>query len=146
MERNITLRFYQSKMVGGLIGWQSLLSCEADFMEQINANTRTIIVLCAIAFATATAIGVLTARWISGQIFKLNRASQAIANGDLNQNVKVNGILEVENLAGPFNSMAHQLEESFAALEAKNAARRNCRRKLSRYLRKRPRRHFPIYA
>lgn len=92
---------------------------EADFMGQINANARTTILLCLITFAVATAIGVLTARWISGQIFKLNQASQAIASGNLNQNVQVNGIIEIENLAGSFNSMAGQIKDSFETLEEK---------------------------
>lgn len=94
---------------------------ESDFMARINANTRTTIGLCGITFVVSTAIGILIAHWISGQIFKLNKASQAITSGDLNQNVEVNGIVEIENLARSFNSMAHQLDESFTALEAKNA-------------------------
>lgn len=92
---------------------------EADFMGQINANARTTILLCLITFAVATAIGVLTARWISGQIFQLNQASQAIAKGNLNQNVQVNGISEIEDLAGSFNSMAGQIKDSFETLEEK---------------------------
>lgn len=92
---------------------------EADFMGQINANARTTILLCLITFAVATAIGLLTARWISGQIFKLNQASQAIASGDLDQNVQVNGIIEIEDLAGSFNGMAGQIKGSFETLEEK---------------------------
>jgi PAS domain S-box-containing protein len=94
---------------------------ESDFMQRINANTRTTILLCLSTFVVATAIGILTARWIGGQIVKLNEASQAIASGELNQHVTVNGIAEIETLARSFNSMAYQLKESFAALEAKNA-------------------------
>jgi class 3 adenylate cyclase len=85
---------------------------EGDFMTQINANTHTTILLCLLTFAAATAIGVLTARWISGQIGKLNSAARGIARGDLNQRVETTGvvrIVEVENLAGSFNSMAEGL-------------------------------------
>jgi PAS domain S-box-containing protein len=94
---------------------------ESDFMGQINANTRTTILLCLVTLVVATTIGILTARWISKQILKLNKASQEIARGDLDQNIEVNGIIEIENLSGSFNSMAHQLQESFDSLEAKNA-------------------------
>ena len=90
---------------------------EADFMERINANTRTTIVLCVLTLAVATAIGVLTSRWISHQIFKLNRASQEIASGTLDQHIEINGIIEIEKLADSFNRMAFQLKESFERLE-----------------------------
>src|SRR5512132_1161069 len=82
---------------------------EGDFMTQINANTHTTILLCLFTFAAATSIGVLTARWISGQIGKLNSAARGIASGDLNQHVEVGGIVrtvEVDNLAESFNSRA----------------------------------------
>jgi class 3 adenylate cyclase len=85
---------------------------DGDFMTQINANTHTTILLCLFTFAAATAIGVLTARWISGQIGKLNSAARGIASGDLNQRVEMRGlvrIVEVDNLAGSFNSMAEGL-------------------------------------
>ena len=94
-------------------------------MTQINANTHTTILLCLFTFAAATSIGVLTARWISGQIGKLNSAARGIASGDLNQHVEAGGIVrivEVDNLAGSFNSMAGQLKESFTVLEARNEA------------------------
>src|SRR5512132_335428 len=85
---------------------------ERDFMTQINANTHTTTLLCLFTFAAATAIGVLTARWISGQIGKLNSAARGIAGGDLNQHVETSGvvrIVEVDNLAGSFNSMTEGL-------------------------------------
>jgi class 3 adenylate cyclase len=85
---------------------------DGDFMTQINANTHTTILLCLFTFAAATAIGVLTARWISGQIGKLNSAARGIASGDLNQRVEMRGlvrIVEVDNLAGSFDSMAEGL-------------------------------------
>jgi class 3 adenylate cyclase len=85
---------------------------EGDFMTQINANTHTTILLCLFTFAAATAIGVLTARWINGQIGKLNSAARGIASGDLDQHVETSGIVrvvEVENLAGSFNRMTEGL-------------------------------------
>jgi len=81
---------------------------ESDFMAQINANTHTTILLCLGALVTATAIGVYTSRWITRPIFKLSRASQAIASGNLDQTVTVKGIQELDTLAKSFN----QLENS----------------------------------
>ncbi|AFY86843.1 hybrid sensor histidine kinase/response regulator [Chroococcidiopsis thermalis] len=95
---------------------------ESDFMAQINANTRTTILLCLGALAIATVIGVYTSRWITQPILKLSRASQEIAAGNLAQTITVKGIQELDILAKSFHKMAGQLRESFAALETTNQA------------------------
>lgn len=93
---------------------------EADFMEQINANNRLTILLCLIALGIASGLGILTARWIARPIARLNRASQAIATGDLDQVIEVSNIQELNGLAQSFNQMAEQLQQSFTALEKTN--------------------------
>ena len=95
---------------------------EADFMGQIHANTRNTLLGCAIALAVATLFGIPTSRWIAHQILQLSRASEALANGQLHQNVQAKGIAELETLANSFNRMAQQLQESFATLEQTNAS------------------------
>ncbi|NJN86037.1 MAG: sensor with HAMP domain protein [Leptolyngbyaceae cyanobacterium SL_7_1] len=52
---------------------------EADFMGQINTNTRTTLLLCLATLAVATGIGLYTSHWITQPILKLIRASKAIA-------------------------------------------------------------------
>lgn len=94
---------------------------EADFMAQINANTRRTIGLCLLAFTLATGVGLVTAHWIATPILRLNTAAQAIADGDLEQQVQVNGVRELKTLADSFNRMAEQLRTSFAALASANA-------------------------
>ncbi|MEG4027256.1 MULTISPECIES: ATP-binding protein [unclassified Microcoleus] len=98
---------------------------EADFMEEINANTRSTILLCLLALVLATLLGILASRWITHPIFLLSRASRAIASGQLDQKVEVNGIDELGSLAQSFNQMAQQLRESFAALEKTNSELEN---------------------
>jgi signal transduction histidine kinase/CheY-like chemotaxis protein len=93
---------------------------EADFMEEINANTRSTILLCVLALVLATLLGILASRWITHPIFRLSQASRAIANGELDQKVEINSIDELGSLAQSFNQMALQLRESFAALEKTN--------------------------
>ncbi|HEY9597310.1 MAG TPA: ATP-binding protein, partial [Cyanophyceae cyanobacterium] len=93
---------------------------EADFMQQINENTRNTIFLCLGALAGATVLGILTTRWISEPILKLSQASSAIAQGELDQYVNIQGIKELKRLGQSFNSMAGQLKESFETLEAHN--------------------------
>ncbi|MGG6263699.1 response regulator [Leptolyngbya sp. AN03gr2] len=92
---------------------------ESAFMGQINANTRNTIWLCVGALALATLLGLYTSRWIARPILKLTRASQAIAVGDRDQTVSIQGISEIETLATSFNSMAKQLKSSFEELEAR---------------------------
>ncbi len=93
---------------------------EADFMEQINANTRNTIALCVLALAVAIAVGILTARLITRPVLRVTQASANIARGILNQSIGSSRIVEIEKLANSFNSMAKQLNESFTTLEVRN--------------------------
>jgi signal transduction histidine kinase len=93
---------------------------ESDFMEQINANNRTTILLCCLALALATLLGMYTSRWISKPILILSKASKAIASGNLNQQVPPNKVAELDMLATSFNTMAAQLISAFKILEQNN--------------------------
>ncbi|NEU72054.1 sensor histidine kinase [Hassallia byssoidea VB512170] len=93
---------------------------ESDFMAQINANTRTTILLCLAALAVAILLGMYTASWITSLILRLSQASEAIAIGKLNQIVEETQVNELNILARSFNRMAQQLRDSFAALETTN--------------------------
>jgi sigma-B regulation protein RsbU (phosphoserine phosphatase) len=102
---------------------------EADFMERINANTRSTILLCLAALILAIALGIFTARSITQPILRLSAASWRLANqaatsdlahAELEQKVEINGAKELRVLAQSFNHMAQQLRESFTALEQAN--------------------------
>jgi len=99
---------------------------ESDFMGQINANTRSTIMLCLLALGVAIASGFYTSRWITKPILQLNQASEAIADGQLEQKVdekiKVN---ELSVLGQSFNRMADQLRSSFTALAETNTELEN---------------------
>lgn len=100
---------------------------EDQFMEQINENTRTTMILCILALIIATVLGLLTAGWIGKPILRLSVASEAIAQGKLDRDLEIDpsksrlGIHELGVLADSFNEMAKQLEESFTALQQTNA-------------------------
>lgn len=96
---------------------------ESDFMEQINTNTRTSLLLCLAALAIATILGIYTSRWIAYPILKLQQASEVITNGELDHSVEVKGIYEIERLARSFNQMTVQLKASFSELENRVAER-----------------------
>lgn len=90
---------------------------ESDFMEQINANTRTTILLCLAALVVATVLGIITARWVTKPILQLNIAAKNIAKGKWDKTVKLERSDELGELAKSFNTMATQLQESFTTLE-----------------------------
>lgn len=94
---------------------------EADFMTQIDANTQTTILLCVAALGIATVVGIFTSQWIIEPILQLKDAAIALSEGQFDKTVKLERSDELGLLAKAFNSMAAQLQASFAALETKNS-------------------------
>jgi sigma-B regulation protein RsbU (phosphoserine phosphatase) len=95
---------------------------ESDFMSQINANTRTTILLCLATLILAIAIGILTARSITRPVLRITKAAEQIAAGNLDKRVGTTDLIEIEEidtLERSFDSMAGQLKESFETLEDK---------------------------
>ncbi|OCQ89573.1 hypothetical protein BCD67_13320 [Oscillatoriales cyanobacterium USR001] len=90
---------------------------ESDFMGQINANTRTTIILNIVALIVAIVIGILTTRWVTLPLISLNLAAKEIAKGEWHQTVDIERSDEVGQLASSFNYMAKQLKSSFEALK-----------------------------
>jgi signal transduction histidine kinase/FixJ family two-component response regulator len=93
---------------------------EADFMGQINANTRITIILCLSALVVAIALGFYTTHWITQPILQLNKASEDIAKGNFDRRVEESSFKELGSLGKAFNSMAQQLRESFDFLANTN--------------------------
>ncbi|MFZ1025074.1 MAG: PAS domain S-box protein [Limnoraphis robusta] len=93
---------------------------EADFMGQINTNTRNTILFCFVALLFAIVIGILTGKWMTRPLQRVSQASDQLAQGQLNQQVEPSFITEILMLGNSFNSMAKQLKNSFTILERKN--------------------------
>ncbi|NJM62899.1 MAG: HAMP domain-containing protein [Oscillatoriales cyanobacterium RU_3_3] len=93
---------------------------ESDFMGQINANTRTTILLCIAALAVAAVLGFATSRPIVKPILRLRKASESIAAGELDSTVEVSGPHELSALSQSFNRMINQLRDSFITLQNTN--------------------------
>jgi signal transduction histidine kinase/class 3 adenylate cyclase/ActR/RegA family two-component response regulator len=93
---------------------------ENDFMDRINGNTRTTILLCLAALILAIIIGIFTARSIVKPILRLNTAAKDIAEGEWHQTLEFDRSDEVGQLAKSFNSMVSQLQTSFNTLENQN--------------------------
>jgi PAS domain S-box-containing protein len=107
---------------------------ESDFTEQINAHTRTTILLCIAALLGSIGTGILTARWITKPILRLNTAAKDIANGEWDKTVEVLRSDEVGELADAFNKMAGQLQQSFTELKSLNKALVQSESKLNQIL------------
>ena len=97
---------------------------EADFMEQININTRTTLMLSFMAVLMAIAIGFFTSKWIVQPILRLNNAAKKLSGGDWDQtqSLPVARSDELGELARSFDSMSKQLKQSFETLEELNTA------------------------
>ncbi|MGC9505064.1 ATP-binding protein [Baaleninema sp.] len=93
---------------------------EADFMAQINANTRSTIALCAVALVITAGLGIWTASRMTRPLERLSQASGDIARGHFDRRVHENGIRELYDLSHAFNQMTTQLQSSFAALAETN--------------------------
>lgn len=68
----------------------------------------------------AIALGIYTSGLITRPIKRVANASDLLAQGDLDQQVKQSPIIEADDLARSFNLMSEQLKESFTTLEQKN--------------------------
>ncbi|NJM00576.1 MAG: HAMP domain-containing protein [Synechococcaceae cyanobacterium SM2_3_2] len=103
------------------IDWLSVVVLpESAFMSQINANTRTTLLLSGAVLLLAIGVGIRVAAWIGDQVEQLSSASDKLAQGDLDSQVEVKGIAELESLGTAFNGMAQELQGSFQALEIAN--------------------------
>ena len=101
---------------------------EADFMEEITANTLNTVKLCSIALAIATIIGIYTSRRIAKPITNLSQVTSTIAKSTREKNIspnfhtiaKAKNIRELQSLARSFNEMVVQLGTAFKDLENSN--------------------------
>lgn len=101
---------------------------EADFMGEINANTRNTVWLCLLALATATFFGIYTSRKIAQPITHLSRLTELVAQSakarrtgtDFYPIVKAKSIRELKLLSQSFNEMVLRLKTAFKDLENTN--------------------------
>jgi PAS domain S-box-containing protein len=93
---------------------------ESDFMAPIQANTRNTLWLCVGTMAIASAIGLLTSRWVTKPIMRLNTAAKNLAKGKWDQPLEITRLDEVGEMANSFNFMAAQLQQAFADQKSLN--------------------------
>ncbi len=99
---------------------------ESDFMAQIHANTRNTLLLCIAALVLATGISILTARWVTRPLVRLNQVAKDIIQGSLQatqleKETTPTASREVSELIRSLSQMTRQIQSSFAALQASEA-------------------------
>lgn len=101
------------------IDWLIIIAMpKSDFMAEIQANNNRTFVLCVLTFFTATAMGILTAHWITVPILNISKASQSIAKREDNQTLSEDSpIKEIKTLLTSFNVMSQQVAQSFNQVE-----------------------------
>jgi PAS domain S-box-containing protein len=107
---------------------------EDDFMEKINANTRTTIVLCIVALIVAVAVGILILRWITQPVVALKESALALAQGEWEKRIEIKRSDELGELAKSFNSMAAQLQRRFVEMQDLNKALLQSETRLKQFL------------
>jgi len=98
------------------------LDASSVIRSEIQARNLALITFL-ITLPIAVSVGWWLARRLTSPIAELVVVAEAIAQGQLDQTVKVYSKDEVGTLANAFNHMSHQLKESFDTLEAKVAKR-----------------------
>ncbi|MEA5551574.1 PAS domain S-box protein [Anabaena cylindrica UHCC 0172] len=94
----------------------------SDFMGEIQANTKSTILLCGLTLVAVTGMGILTAGWITRPIIQISRASQALADGKWQEPLPDNEVIaELQILAISFNRMGEQLQKAIQKSEEKFA-------------------------
>lgn len=121
------------------LDWIILTSIpESDFMDEINANTRTTVILCVLALTISVAIGLLIFR----QIFKPIQALESLANSlsdrdnvkNFESHLNVKNPLELSILAITFNRMGAALKEHIEDLEKTRKRSEDLKNSYERYV------------
>ncbi len=110
-------QFYDDK---GL-QWQVLvIISEEEFLEKIITNSQRTFIFSFIALLITLLIGIKTSSWIVKPIQSLNASVNQVTQGDLGQNILVEGSGELRTLAINFNQMIARLRSSQSDLQNYN--------------------------
>lgn len=111
------------------LDWLIVMAVPAsDFTEQMQASIRTTILLCLGALAVAIGSGIITTRWITKPLLKLNHTAKEIAQGDgrqgrnLQDDIAIHPIREIGELADSLGHMTQRLQSSLRQMQVLNDA------------------------
>lgn len=99
------------------IDWLSVVVIpESDFMGPIYAGNRLTLGLVVISVFIAVVLGILTARYVTDPVLKLNSTTGAIAEGRLDVTTGSPWIKEIDQLASSYDHMVERLRSTLQDL------------------------------
>lgn len=91
---------------------------QADFVQELRANTRNTLWICTVTLGVALGVGWWTYRRLGDPIRKLSDWSHHLAQGQWSASpVPQSGIAEIRNLSQTLQVMANQLQQSFETIQ-----------------------------
>jgi diguanylate cyclase (GGDEF)-like protein/PAS domain S-box-containing protein len=94
---------------------------ESDFNQQIQANTRSTLLLSGLTLLISLGLSYMTSRWASQPIINLSKAAKELAAGHRQQiQSSESQASELGDLTNSFNSMAYRLQHSLSNLKTLN--------------------------
>jgi diguanylate cyclase (GGDEF)-like protein len=102
---------------GGLDWLIVIIVPESDVMAQIHTGTKNTILLCLAAVGSIILLNIGLSRWITKPIKSLSQASQNIAQGKFEDQVRDSKIQELSTLSISFNQMSQEIQQSRRQLE-----------------------------
>lgn len=88
----------------------------SDMQSSLNETTKIIIVAVSIALFLAAIMGYVFAQTLTGPILALTRGAKNMAEGKLNQSLKVRSSDEIGQLTSSFNYMAAELRKTMSEI------------------------------
>ena len=88
----------------------------SDMQSSLNETTKIIIVAVSIALFLAAIMGYVFAQTLTGPILALTRGAKNMAEGKLNQSLKVRSNDEIGQLTSSFNYMAAELRKTMSEI------------------------------
>jgi two-component system, OmpR family, sensor histidine kinase BaeS len=113
--RGGTALIEEGRVVGILIPVRSSFEGRPRELEFLERSNRTLLYGALIGAGIALLLGVILSRTLTRPIRELTRATHAVAQGDLNQQVPVRSDDELGELAQAFNTMSAELSRSVNA-------------------------------
>lgn len=88
----------------------------SDMQSSLNETTKTITIAVAIALLLAAIMGYVFAQTLTGPILALTKGAKNMAEGKLNQSLKVRSNDEIGQLTSSFNNMAAELRKNMSEI------------------------------
>ncbi len=85
-----------------------------DMKNSLRQTTQTIIIAVMLALLLAAIMGFVFSQTLTGPILELTKGAKNLAEGSLNQKIKVRSDDEIGQLTASFNNMATKLEKNMA--------------------------------